>query len=362
MVTIIALGHPDFSGDNANAMGAQAALAERYEQQGIAVETNPPQAELDALMEGHPLPGGQYIVIGAGAHWLETLAELKKPNVMTVWSGHEPPEGLLEKAQAIDVVHLPEYTLTAHLKTALRDRLVTSPHGVSHNLSRKTIDAAYEAMQSSAEPVPQSDGNKYMLVMLGGDVSEDRKFSADEARQLGIRMGKTAHRNGYMLLGTNGPRTGGKGSHEPGMELDDVSNAFLQGLEESGLPPGQSAFYPFVRGEQSAYKGLLGAVANHSGSIALLPGDSASMLTEAIDTLPAGFAAAYPTESMDESNQQQLTALANGGYAFVEGLSAHMPDKKPDPAAQAIADKFCEKAQGRHFPAPTATSVRGMSR
>jgi len=333
MIKVLALAHPDFAGDNANALGMQAALAEHYEQQGVPVETTATEEELAALTAGKALPDRQYVILGAGQSQLAHLEALKQPNVMTVWSGHQPAPELLEKSRALDVVHLPEYAVTAPLRTVLGHRLVTSPHGVPHSLTENIINTAYGKLAPSLPPA-----GKFLLVMLGGDTPPDGTFSPQEAFSLGQQMGNYATQQEFTLIGTNGPRTGGVGTHEPGMPLDEVSKSFLDGVNTSGLAAERQQFHPFVRGEESAYKGLLGAVKSREGSIAVLPGDSASMLTEAIDMLPLDSVAAYPTQAMQEIHHKQLKTVAEKGYATVAGFPAVIAAEKPSPAAKSVAE------------------------
>lgn len=341
MVKIIALLGRN-SGDNSNAMGVQAALTAQYEAKGIEVDNELTSEEA----AGNFLPDQRYILIAAGEAMLEPLARYKGPNVFTAWSGHEAPESLGNKERNLDSIHLPDYAVSPELRRRLDRKLVTTPHGVPHSLTGEMCDQDFKAAQN----IP--DAQRYSLVVLGGD-DKDRKFTAEQARQLGLYEGQWAKDHGVTLLATNGPRTGGRENHKPDMELDLVSQAFLEGVAESGIPTSQGVFYPYLDDDKpSMFPALLGAVRAKPGSFAVMPGDSASMLTQAVDMLPRGSIEAYSTAAMNDNHRAQVARLNGMGLVNLWQKERVEPGHKPPSATDTVALHVASRAAECRFPSP----------
>lgn len=354
MVKIVALLGKN-GGDNANAMGIQAALAAQYEAAGIPVENILSEDEA----AGGLSPDERYIFIAAGKDMLSELASYKHPNVLNVWGGHEPTPALLLNAHKLDVVQLPEYTLNPVYKAVLRSKLAPTLHGVPHSLTAKMIEEDFRSATEKSDPsgvhIPEAE--KYALVALGGD-ADGRIFSPEEAHALGKAAGTRAQKENFMLLGTSSPRTGGRENHKPDMPLDAVSQAFLDGVRESGLPMDRTQFYPYYDDDKpSALPSLMGAVRAKPGSFALMPGDSATMITQGIDLLPIGATEIYETAAMGENHYNQVSHLLNKGLINKWQEPKLAQGQKPAPAAEMVADKVVERAHSmRILPAPPAAS------
>lgn len=355
MVKIVALLGKN-GGDNANAIGIRATLAAQYEAADIPVETGLSEEEI----AGKLTPDKQYIFIAAGKEMLSELASYKHPNVLNVWGGHEPTPALLLNAHKLDVIQLPEYTLNPVYKAVLRSKLAPTPHGVPHSLTAEMIEEDFRSAIEQTGPadihIPEAE--KYALVALGGD-ADGRIFSPEEAQALGKAAGARAKEGSFILLGTSSPRTGGRENHKPGMPLDGVSQAFLDGVRESGLPVDRMRFYPYCDDDKpSAFPSLMGAVQAKQGSFALMPGDSATMITQGIDLLPIGATEIYETAAMGENHHKQVSHLLNKGLVNKWQEPELTPGQKPAPASEMVADKVIERARSmRFFPSPPAASL-----
>lgn len=353
MVKIVALlGSSD--GDNSNALGVQAALSAQYEAAGVEVDDELTAEEI----AGNFSPNERYILIAAGETMLDPLIGYKRPNVLTAWSGHEPPQEFMAKAKALDSVHLPDYTVSPQMRRTLGGKLVTTPHGVPHSLSEEMCLLDFTAALAMRGPQSVPDAQRYCVIVLGGD-DKERKFTPQEAKELGLHEGQWAKDNGATLLATNGPRTGGRENHKPGMDIDPVSRAFLEGVAQSGIPHNQVAFYPYLDDDKpSMFTALLGAVSIKPGSLALIPGDSSSMLTQAVDILPKGTIEAYSTSAMNSNHHAQVARLSEMGLVNLWKKAPVEPGRKPPKAAESVAAHVASRAAECRFPSPQQAGRR----
>lgn len=184
--------------------------------------------------------------------------------------------------------------------------------------------------------------------------------TAEEAKVLGKLLGAQVLRAGAFLLATNGPRTGQNDSRtgqkllthrtkdpETGAllsyKMDEVSQAFLEGLKEAGLQEGKHfVFSDFQFGIPSDFKPFLGAALSKEGSQVFLPGESTSMISEGYDNLPADTVTLVTNHDMNETHRKHVNAMS--GYAarldYTDGAmkrsdskATHSSGKLPSAAA-----------------------------
>ena len=390
MTHIIALTDDVHKGDNDNALAVQASLADSYKQEGYAIALNQYNiAEIDALTahikqnreEGH-------IIIGAGSQSVEPLLKLDGlPNVVTSWSGHQAATILMEgdAINKIDSIHLPRYAMPQQLRTQ-RNKVVETMHGVPNAKTAANFLTAFKQAHENGLKIPQAES--YITVVLGGDAPdagyeraspEEKKnhlhhFTVEEAWNLGKKVAWEAERENAVVLVTNGPRTGkydaeGKPKTNPGTQDDPFLQAFEQGFQLNH--PGTMAEpklvkYDFHKGER-AYDAIMGAAILKDGAV-FLPGESTSMLTEAVECCNPGKVVAYKTNAMNETHERQSDILFNAGLIHKADADAiihtpHITHRRPERAADTVAKHVANIARDKALesPAPEKAQVRGAA-
>jgi mitochondrial fission protein ELM1 len=322
-------------GDDDNARSIAASLGKMNNVEPIPINLNNPT-------ELYKLNQDEVLVVGAGSHSLNFLKELSKfDNIKTVWSAHQQP-AIIDGAaiRAIDNIVLPEYEVGDALKRLCPEKLIELPFGVPNSLTQKQITAEY---QQNAAQFPKAD--KYVAVVLGGDAKDKqgslKHYTEEEAYALGRISAQWAKDNNMVLLATNGPRTGAydeQGNrdmqvHRDGV-LDVVSQAFLRGTDEVGLPSSQMQFYDFQFDKPSMFKAILGAVQQNEGSFAVLPAESTSMLTEAVENLSPQKVVCYEANSMSEAHHKQVSNLFENGYVYKLDVNAYQLEQPSNLATQ----------------------------
>ena len=108
---------------------------------------------------------------------------------------------------------------------------------------------------------------------------------------------------------TNGPRTGrfdpetkeDANFHQKGGSLDPVTQVFMESLSDKS----RVRLYNFEKGGSSLFKALLGVTSETKGSV-LVSGESTSMISQAIDTMPKGSVVLYNHGAMQDIHEQHM--------------------------------------------------------
>lgn len=399
-ITIIALtktdqkGNPENLGDDKNAIGTARALMQQFGLEG-PIETFDLKQGTEALRSRvKGLAKGDFVVIGAGERSLKPLAALKDLlNVTTSWSGHQKSSIIYDHDREIDSIHLPAYATNTGDK-GLR-HLITTPFGVPNDKHAIDYSAEYDKWQeSSANPIRHADA--YIGIMLGGDAptaeGEIRRYTPTEAKAFGRWIGEQALKSGQNVLVTNDPRTGKyepedlerynselaytlsmkeppdliskpsiqKNIHCHRADPDPVSQAFLDGLKEGGLPEERWQFFDFIPGH-SALDAITGAVEKTKGSRFYMAADSASGLSELVENMKRTAEDpdkifAYTTGSINGTHHAQIDGLFSADY-----IGIVLPDKNPvnilepeqwktdnsKPAAEILAEHLAQKVRNK---------------
>ena len=207
----------------------------------------------------------------------------------------------------------------------------------------------------------------YLGVMLGGDAPAPgpeqniKFFTEEDATKLAGYVAQIAKNACVLVL--NGPRTGKydhaqkeistvhrKGNSDPITKLfeEQLAMGGIQNIRifdfQHNTPNNREWVLPY-----NSFELVTGALRATHGYI-LIPGDSTSMISEAIDMLPPNKVIAYETGAMNEVHKAHLISeLAMGRISILEGYSrlkapalnptASNPTNPPSPAAGAIAQK-----------------------
>lgn len=328
--SLLLLEHESFIGERDQIEGVARRFLERDTRWSIR--------RVNVAIEPLPSMPGNYIAISSGNYGLDALSTIKKQNGngITIWVSHQVLDGLKARVkqeagvQGIDVIALPGTAIDAYQAEALArgGSCVLRTMGVSHTMTRIGSIEAYQAMRNQF-PI----ASRYLLVVLGGDTQSTcgqhwRYYSEKEARYLAEYVADWMQREPLTLLVSNGPRTGkfeplsGKeriGVHRNGV-ADPVTQVFMQVLRQRKIAASLIDFhYEDTHGIR--LNALLGAIASHPDSYALLPGESSSMIAQALAVLPKGSLTLFSHSAMNEVHYREFAALHTYGLVGILKLA-----------------------------------------
>lgn len=323
------------------------------------------QIERDLLND----PNEKIIYVGAGEGGVDGLAELSKhDNLVMCLTSHMPLESHKDKAllEKVSFVALPDYASSA-VEKELASKLIKTV-GVAHN--RHLDEAVYEQWKGE---LPEAD--VYLGVYLGGDAptqtNEIKLFKPEEAERLAnyvvtkVKELRSLKKDPCVLV-LNGPRTGkhneeGKenlAAHREG-KADHVTEFFAQTLDENGI---NHKVFDFQHNtpenkkwvaDYNAFDLVAGAVSATKGKM-IVPGESTSVISEAIDimpvegleTMPPGKVLVYHNNAMNDAHHAHTTSeLEAGRISILENYqdikkSEAAENQPKSGAATVIAEKL----------------------
>jgi hypothetical protein len=271
------------------------------------------------------------IFIGTGEGGAQAIKDLpKNSNLVVCLTSHAflpqyKDEALLEK---VDYIALPTH-VTPDIKKELGAKLIETT-GVAHN--RRPDMTTYDDWKKELPPA-----DIYLGVYLGGDTFVEAKelkhFTEEDAAQLAdyvIAKAKELeiHNLKPCILVLNGPRTGKYGVdgkeiltvHREG-KADPITDHFAEKLADKGIEYKVFDFQydtPENKKWVSAYNAfdlVAGAVRTTKGKM-IVPGESTSVISEAIDvlpfdaieTLPPGKAVVYHHGAMQDVHKAHVAS------------------------------------------------------
>lgn len=245
---------------------------------------------------------GKVIFIGTGQGGVDGVKDLPKdPNLMTCLTSHMALEQYKDPVllKKVDFIALPTH-VSSDVKKELGEKLIETI-GVAHN--RRPDMTTYDEWQKE---LPSAD--VYLGVYLGGDApalnKEMKFFTEDDASRLAdyvIAKVEEINERGVKpcVLVLNGPRTGKHDNngkeiltvHREG-QSDAITEHFSKKLADKDIEYKVFDFQhntPENKKWVSAYNAfdlVLGAVRATNGKM-IVPGESTSVISEAIDVLPS---------------------------------------------------------------------------
>lgn len=357
---LILLSNHDNAGDHNQVLG----IAEAFKKlsPNITVKDINTKTTSASAIKDMVTPVDKTIVIGSGEGGILGIQDLTpQKNLVICLTSHMILGGYSDPnlRQKVNFLALPVH---AHdtLATEWKGKLINTT-GVAHNRSSKDALKAFELGKGTLPAACSS----YLAVYLGGDAPTPEKvtklFTEAEAKELADYVAKNAGDSCILVL--NGPRTGKhdaklqeiKTAHRDG-ELDHVTAAFKKQLE-SQVDPKKVKIYNFQFGQDLGYNTfdlILGALLENDGKI-LVPGESTSVISEAIDVLPAGKVTIYTNGAMNEIHEKHVKSEADAGRASLlldyqnfqdlktgESGEAQVSSKS---AAKTIADRLWQAIQ-----------------
>jgi hypothetical protein len=317
------------------------------------------QVEKDVSLE-------KIVVIGAGEGGIDGIKDLQPhPDSLKIClTSHMFLDRFQDPAvlSKVDYIALPSQALDKY-RDIIGNKLIETI-GVAHNRQPDVPDETYVKYSSSELPSCKT----YLGVILGGDApmpppSKDIKhFTKEDALQLADYVSKTVKDECVLIL--NGPRTGKYDEnnkevttvHRAG-NSDPITEAFQKKLTDDGVktvkvfdfqhntPENKKWGVPY-----NSFDLVVGALRANEGGMMIVPGESTSMISEAIDTLPPCKVLVYKNSAMNDVHNAHVQSELDAGRVSIledyQTIKAPAPDscKSKFSAAQVIAQKLWETA------------------
>ena len=325
-ILIIVLATAHFMGDSDNARSISNALQTQFSGAGkvktveIIVRSKEEQEiNKEVLLQkiNKNTNYDEIIVIGAGLdgiNAIDIINSKQDPKFKFVWSGHQLIKEVENSLSKLSAVVLPEYALEESKKAEIRKHVkLIETLGVPHSTKKEDVIKAAEKWLETGRI---DKASKYLVICLGGKVPSDQdgehNYPAAEAEKLGRYAAKIAKDQNMMILATDGPRSG-----------KEVSEAFLRGTNAI-LSDSANSLNTYIKGKFKfiAYNDPAGSSINpffglallNKGSIAIIGGESASLVTKAVNLLP-GRVYIEENSAMIEIHKKQVEILIRNGEA-----------------------------------------------
>lgn len=233
-----------------------------------------------------------------------------------------------------DIIVLPVHVLDQDTSKQFTSdyTMLVQTIGVAHNLQPSKIEKEYNKYKVL---FPTAD--KYLAVILAGDAPNSNGkmhyYVSSEAEKLAQYVSNMVKSEKYAVLVTNGPRTG-KYNSETGEErdvhnngiVDPVTLKFIEILDKNKVI---YKLFNFQKGQPNSYKeAIFGAILYNPGSKILIPGESTSMVSECLDTLPEGSAIVYYNSAMNINHDKHIKSEFNNGRTAILDKNMHLKKHK----------------------------------
>lgn len=294
------------------------------------------------------------IVIGSGEGGVQGIQQLSpNPNLVIALSSHMYlPSYSKDVLNKVNFIALPSHVSESE-KSKLGSKLLAVT-GLPHNRDAKVVEQTFNEWKKD---LPSC--SKYIGVVLGGDApspsNDMRLFTTEDAEKLAGYIIK--HIGSECVLVLNGPRTGKHNAqknviptaHKDG-KLDQVTKHFVS-LLSAKINPKKLKVFDFQFNNKPPYNTFdlaVGAV-NATHGFMYVPGDSTSMISEAIDTIEPGHVIVYTNSAMNDTHEAHVKSELEANRALVlenyndlksnvGSESTHSPS-----AAEAIAKRLMEE-------------------
>ncbi len=230
------------------------------------------------------------VFLAVGSFGLKEILKQSRKDKFLVYVSHQESSDLFQLINKIDILALPHHSVSNSLRKAIKNsstKLIETV-GVAHNLKKDDLKKEWKQNRTQFP-----NAKKYLVVMLGGDsLNADNihwtLFNKEDAKKLAHFLIKKAKKENFYILVFNGPRTGmhdekgeiDKEAHRG--NLDKVTNVFVKELKKSKF-----TLLDFQYDKANLYKASLGLILqeDYKHSVVLIPAESTSMVSEAVDTV-----------------------------------------------------------------------------
>ncbi|MCH9753420.1 MAG: mitochondrial fission ELM1 family protein [Alphaproteobacteria bacterium] len=218
----------------------------------------------------------QNTIISSGEYGINAIKNIKqnltkKVKVLSVWSGHHIFDNLWQNAEYLDVIIIPEYNVSDQLKTLVRNKNIKLIPTQSIPSSTNYIEINNSYTNFRFKNLISKEKN-YLVVFLGGDApstsGEIKNITDKDIKNFAQTIKKISIKYQLKIVITNSPRT-----------KQWQTDMLLSELQKDNSK--SYTFFDFHSGVR-AYKPLLNILNSNPNNVALITGESTSMVDEVI--------------------------------------------------------------------------------
>lgn len=351
------LSNHDNAGDHNQVLGIEAALekigGQKITSEDLNTKITIPLDIKDKIKKD--LAKEIIIVVASGEGGIDGIKDITThPNLIICLTSHMFLEryndpNILAK---VNYIALPVHAAEPYRKL-LGAKLIETT-GVAHNRQPDQADKVYKEWGTAELDYPPS----FLVAVLGGDAptpppSKDIKlFTKDDAAKLADYVAKNAKDATIIVL--NGPRTGKhdknkqevKTVHRNGYS-DPITTYFVEILQSKGIKDHKIKVFDFQHNTPenkdhvlpfNAFDLAIGALRDSTRGMILVPGESTSMISEAVDSLPPRKVLVYKDSPMNEIHEAHVNSELCAGRVSV--LEDYQTLVAPSPEACTTTSKF----------------------
>lgn len=279
------------------------------------------KTDISKLINGiSELKKDQLVVIGVGKTAFvvfDQLATKRVPVTKTLALGHQWTTAYSNLLGKVDWIAVPDYAIPDLLPNTTRTRIICT-NGVSHAITQENLKSEYESYKEKLHLMADD-----RVIILGGDAPANdgvqKRFTEGDASELAIAI--LNEKNVGNIYIVNGPRTGKfdknlmeiKNIHKD-ERIDAVTTAFIETLKKRGVLENRIKLYDFKFGQKSLYIPLLAAAFVSNASV-WVPGESSSMICEAISVISPMNLIIYDNQAMNETHKKHVDNVYKQGRA-----------------------------------------------
>jgi hypothetical protein len=340
MINIYIISNKNFIGDRNNLLGVANSTGEYFKKHNQSIEIYEHETkDLEMVKNNIIRSKNKSIILSCASYGVDAISYLKADpkvasNSIAVHLSHQilnsdsvTHTSLVQKNDysGADLIILPSHILdNISIKQLTSDKtMLLQTIGISHNTYLSDIEKAYEKDKNL---LPNS--NKYIGVILAGDAPDSTEkiyyYTPLEAAKFAMFVSKLAKNENYTILVSNELRTE-KHDFNTGKEMDVhndsnidlVTQKFIEVLEAGKV---NYKLFDFQKGQPSYKELIFAAILKHPGSKILVPGESTSMISEALDLLPKGSIIIYKNSAMNEAHNRYAESEFENGRANIMEL------------------------------------------
>jgi hypothetical protein len=281
------------------------------------------------------------ILIAAGTYGIEAIKLLKSnkdisDKVLAIHVFHQMIDSKENGQFAVlktgnqdgaDIIALPSHVLNENLLKRFessKTKLIQTI-GVAHKTTKEDIKKSYDEHKNI---LPES--SKYLGIILPGDAPDSagriKYFTTEDATKLVGNIFKKFP--DYFLLISNGPRTGKHDTKTGEISrnhidniMDPVTKQFITILDQNKI---KYKLFDFQRGT-SSYKNLIfGTISHSKDNIMLIPGESTSLISEAVDLIPSDQVVIYSNVAMNDNHKKHIMSEFEAGRASIMDIEGNI--------------------------------------
>ena len=265
-------------------------------------------------------PKRNKLVIGVGKTGLAVFEQLSTKNmahVKTLALGHQWTAAYSKLLGKVTWIAVPDYSIEEALINTSTTKLIRT-NGVSHAVTQEALQTECELYK---EKLPLTTADR--VIILGGDAPTSdgiqKRFTEVDATELAKAIFHASKDGCFYVV--NGPRTGKfdknlmeiKNIHKD-ERIDAVTTAFVETLKKRGVSENRIKLHDFKFGQKSLYIPLLAAAFVSNASV-WVPGESSSMICEAISVISPRNLIMYDNQAMNETHKKHVESVYHQGRA-----------------------------------------------